>query len=106
MGRHLWVPPYAATCVAIACFTFLTTLTHTQTQAQQQNSQPREMSQVGPSNTAEQPNPSRQRFDVRIREDFFAGIRGDSDRFDRAMKLAEDELAKNPKNAEAKVWHG
>jgi len=46
------------------------------------------------------------RFDTLVREDFFAGIGGDSARFDRAMQFASEELAKHPDNAEAKVWHG
>lgn len=46
------------------------------------------------------------RFDMLIRSDFFAGLAGDKDKFNRAMKLAEDTLAKDPKNAEAMVWHG
>jgi hypothetical protein len=47
-----------------------------------------------------------QRFDDIVRSDFFAGISGDVARFDRAMKMCEDALASNPKNAAALVWHG
>jgi hypothetical protein len=46
------------------------------------------------------------RFDSRVREDFFAGITGDSVRFERAMTTCEETLAKDPKNAAAMVWHG
>jgi pentatricopeptide repeat protein len=47
-----------------------------------------------------------ERFDNTVRDDFFAGITGDTVRFDRAMKTCEDALAKDPKNASAMVWHG
>jgi tetratricopeptide (TPR) repeat protein len=47
-----------------------------------------------------------QRFDNLVRDDFFAGMDGDSARFERAMKTCEDALAKDPKNAAALVWHG
>ncbi len=46
------------------------------------------------------------RFDQVVREDFFAGMSGDSARFDRAMKTCEEALAADPKNAPALVWHG
>jgi tetratricopeptide (TPR) repeat protein len=46
------------------------------------------------------------RFDFLVREDIFAGLAGDRSRFDKAMKLCEETLAKNPKHAEAMVWHG
>src|SRR5437867_13171284 len=49
---------------------------------------------------------AQQRFDMLIREDFFAGFSGNMERFERAMKVTEDALAKDPKHAEAKVWHG
>ncbi len=49
---------------------------------------------------------AQQRFDMVVREDFFAGFGGNMERFDRAMKVTEDALAKGPRNAEAKVWHG
>ncbi len=47
-----------------------------------------------------------ERFDVKVRQDFFDGIRGDAAALDRAQKLCEDTLAKNPNHAEAMVWHG
>src|ERR1051326_6901329 len=46
------------------------------------------------------------RFDFLVREDFFAGMAGNREAFNRAMKVCEDALAKNPKHAEAMVWHG
>jgi hypothetical protein len=46
------------------------------------------------------------RFDEIVRADFFAGFRGDAARLERGMKLCEDELAANPTNADALVWHG
>ncbi len=46
------------------------------------------------------------RFDMKVREDFFAGFTGNKEAFARGMKACEDTLAKNPKDAEALVWHG
>jgi hypothetical protein len=46
------------------------------------------------------------RFDDLVRADFFAGMMGDRNRFERAMQLCETTLAKNPKDVEAMVWHG
>jgi len=51
-------------------------------------------------------SPAAERFDYVVRDDFFAGLRGDAARLARAMKVCEDLLAKNPKHAEALVWHG
>ena len=51
-------------------------------------------------------SPSAERFDYVVRDDFFAGLRGDTARLERAMKVCEELLAKNPKHAEALVWHG
>ena len=47
-----------------------------------------------------------ERFDLRVRTDFFAGFAGNQQALDRAMKLCEEELARNPANAQALVWHG
>ena len=47
-----------------------------------------------------------ERFDFKVREDFFKGFAGDRAAFDRGMKTCEDILATNPKHAEALVWHG
>jgi hypothetical protein len=46
------------------------------------------------------------RFDNQVRGDMFAGLAGDSAALDRAMKLCEETLAKDPGNAQALVWHG
>ena len=51
-------------------------------------------------------SPAAERFDYVVRDDFFAGLRGDTARLTRAMKVCEDLLAKNPRHAEALVWHG
>jgi hypothetical protein len=50
--------------------------------------------------------PAPQRFDHLVREDFFNGMAGDAEAFNRGMKTCEETLAKNPKHAEALVWHG
>jgi tetratricopeptide (TPR) repeat protein len=47
-----------------------------------------------------------ERFDMRVRNDFFAGFAGNQEALNRGMKLCEDELAHNPANAPALVWHG
>jgi tetratricopeptide (TPR) repeat protein len=47
-----------------------------------------------------------ERFDMKVREDFFAGLSGNQERLARGMKACEEALAANPKNAEALVWHG
>lgn len=49
---------------------------------------------------------AQQRFDFKVREDMFAGMDGDKEAFDRAMKLIDDTLAKEPDHAEALVWRG
>ena len=46
------------------------------------------------------------RFDMKVRNDFFAGFTGNQEALNRAMKFCEDALAANPRNAEAMVWHG
>src|SRR5689334_10931479 len=62
---------------------------------------------AAPLKTASQGDrPARERFDFLVREDFFAGFEGDQAAFERGMKTCEDVLAKNPKHAEALVWHG
>src|SRR5262249_16760498 len=60
---------------------------------------------VAPWLAAGQP-PATERFDYVVRDDFFAGLRGDDERLARAMKICEDLLAENPRHAEALVWHG
>jgi len=46
------------------------------------------------------------RFDLTVREDYFAGFQGDKVALDRGMKASEAALATNPKHAEAMVWLG
>jgi tetratricopeptide (TPR) repeat protein len=45
-------------------------------------------------------------FEYLVRSDFFAGLRGDAARLDRAMKVCEDTLATTPDHPDALVWHG
>lgn len=49
---------------------------------------------------------SQERFDLKVRTFFFAGFTGDTASLEKGMKMCEDALAENPKNAEALVWHG
>ena len=46
------------------------------------------------------------RFDFKVRNYFFSGFAGDEASLDMGMKICEDSLAADPKNAEAMVWHG
>ena len=46
------------------------------------------------------------RFDMLVRDDFFAGMMGDPNRLDRGLKICEEILVRNPRDAEALVWHG
>jgi len=46
------------------------------------------------------------RFDYKVRSYFFSGYTGDAAALDKGMKICEELLAANPKNAEALVWHG
>lgn len=46
------------------------------------------------------------RFDLKVREDIFAGFTGDAERLENGVKLCDETLAKNPKHAEALVWRG
>lgn len=47
-----------------------------------------------------------ERFDYKVREDFFAGLAGDREATARAMKACEQILATEPNHPEALVWHG
>ena len=47
-----------------------------------------------------------ERFDMKVRNDFFAGFAGNSEALARGMKTCEEALAADPKNAQALVWHG
>src|SRR5215469_16699096 len=46
------------------------------------------------------------RFDLKVRNYFFAGFAGDANSLQQGMKMCEEALATDPKNAEALVWHG
>lgn len=49
---------------------------------------------------------SQDRFDYRVRNDFFAGFSGNAAALEKGMKICEDALIADPHNAEALVWHG
>jgi hypothetical protein len=49
---------------------------------------------------------AQERFDMKVREDFFAGYAGDTARLERGMDKCEQELKRDPKNPPALVWHG
>jgi hypothetical protein len=59
--------------------------------------------QSSPAAPAAEPSP---RFDHVVRNDFFAGFRGDLAALERGMKITEQVLAAEPNHAEAMVWHG
>jgi tetratricopeptide (TPR) repeat protein len=46
------------------------------------------------------------RFDLKVRNYFFAGFAGDAASLEKGMKMCENSIAADPKNAEALVWHG
>lgn len=46
------------------------------------------------------------RFDMIVRADFFRGIEGDAEAFERAMRTIEATLEDDPDHAEALVWRG
>jgi tetratricopeptide (TPR) repeat protein len=47
-----------------------------------------------------------ERFDDRVRELFFSGFAGVSEKLAQGMAICEAALKENPENAEAMVWHG
>jgi pimeloyl-ACP methyl ester carboxylesterase len=47
-----------------------------------------------------------ERFDMKVREDMFAGFDGDEDAFKRAMELIHRTLSENPNHAQALTWRG
>jgi tetratricopeptide (TPR) repeat protein len=49
---------------------------------------------------------AQERFDYKVRNYFFSGFAGDHAALQKGMKICEDALAADPKNAEALVWHG
>jgi hypothetical protein len=61
---------------------------------------------VASAQTRKAAQSSDDRFDELVRDDFFAGMLGDKTRLERGMKFCEDILARDPKHAEALVWHG
>ena len=49
---------------------------------------------------------SQDRFDMKVRNYFFAGLAGDAGSLQKGMKICEDILASDPNQPEALVWHG
>ena len=49
---------------------------------------------------------AQQRYDMIVRQDFFAGFAGNKEALARGMKVTEETLGKDPNHAEANVWHG
>ena len=49
---------------------------------------------------------AQERFDFKVRNYFFAGFSGDAESLATGMKICEETLAAEPKNAQALVWHG
>jgi tetratricopeptide (TPR) repeat protein len=49
---------------------------------------------------------AQERFDLKVRNYFFAGFAGNAAMLEKGMKACEEALAADPKNAEALVWHG
>ena len=47
-----------------------------------------------------------ERFDLKVRNYFFAGFSGDAESLTTGMKMCEEALATDPKSAQALVWHG
>jgi tetratricopeptide (TPR) repeat protein len=49
---------------------------------------------------------SQDRFDMKVRNYFFAGLAGDTESLQKGMKICEEIIANDPKQPEALVWHG
>jgi tetratricopeptide (TPR) repeat protein len=49
---------------------------------------------------------SQDRFDMKVRNYFFAGLAGDAASLQKGMKICESILANDPRQPEALVWHG
>jgi tetratricopeptide (TPR) repeat protein len=47
-----------------------------------------------------------ERFDMQVRNDFFAGFAGDETKLQKGLDACERALAVDPRHAEALVWHG
>ncbi|MGL6075636.1 MAG: tetratricopeptide repeat protein [Fimbriiglobus sp.] len=61
---------------------------------------------IGTVVVAEDKPKESKRFDMAVREDIFAGLRGDAEAMKRGLDACEAELKKDPKHAEAMVWRG
>jgi tetratricopeptide (TPR) repeat protein len=59
-----------------------------------------------PASYAQSSDQFDKQFDTLVRDDFFAGMTGGAEKLNRAMKNAEEVLARNPKHVQALVWHG
>jgi tetratricopeptide (TPR) repeat protein len=62
--------------------------------------------ELGPARGQQPSQNGTERFDAKVREDFYAGFNGDRARLDRAIKTCEDALATDPKDSLALAWHG
>lgn len=49
---------------------------------------------------------AQERFDLIVRDDFFAGMFGDTARLEKGMRYTEEILRRDPHHAQALVWHG
>src|SRR4051794_20746278 len=49
---------------------------------------------------------AQERFDLIVREDFFAGMFGDTARLDKGMRYTEKILGRDPRHPQALLWHG
>jgi len=49
---------------------------------------------------------AQERFDMKVRNYFFAGLAGDATSLQQGMEICEEILAQDPKQAEPLVWHG
>jgi tetratricopeptide (TPR) repeat protein len=49
---------------------------------------------------------SQDRFDMKVRNYFFAGLAGDAASLQKGMKICEEILSSDPNQPEALVWHG
>jgi tetratricopeptide (TPR) repeat protein len=61
---------------------------------------------AGPRVPVTAPPQVQERFEWKVRADFFAGLEGDTAAFARAMKACDDALASRPDDPEALVWRG
>jgi hypothetical protein len=54
---------------------------------------------------ASRPGGATARFDYVVRDDYFAGVKGDEAAFTRAVQRIEDALAMNPLDPQPLMWH-